>query len=105
MNKQQIKVVTPLLVIGLCTLFMSNPALAAASGEWINGGVEVGNSVVEGLVKFAGPTLGIGIIAYGITTLFKADFNIAKLAIYVVAGLLVTVGPTAILALLNTAGK
>jgi hypothetical protein len=104
MNKQHVAVATPMVIIGLCALFMSNPALAASSSEWISGGVQVGESVVAGLLKFAGPVLGIGIIAYGISTLFKADFNIAKLAIYVVGGLLITVGPMAITALLNTAG-
>lgn len=72
------------------------PALAADGADWatpVNQGVSTFTKVLVGV---AGGIIGLGIVCYGIWGTIQQRIELQKIWIYFAGGLLVTVGPLAI---------
>ncbi|MBC7906740.1 MAG: hypothetical protein H7Y60_08345 [Rhodospirillaceae bacterium] len=83
----------------------ANPALAADSADWgssVNEGV---SSLTKVIVGVAGGIIGLCIVIYGIIGAVKQRIEFDKIWIYFLSGLLVTVGPLAIVWLIELMQK
>lgn len=83
-------------VIG--TMYFACPALAGSgSADWIKPAEDGVKSLTTSLVTIGGALIGLSIVGYGLWAAMTQRLEWAKIWVFFVAGLLVTVGPAAIL--------
>lgn len=74
------------------------PALAAGgSADWIKPAEEGITSLTKTLVTIGGALIGLSIVGYGLWAAMTQRIDWAKIWVFFVAALLVTVGPLAII--------
>ncbi len=80
----------------IAATLVAHPALAADSADWGNSVNEGVSSMTKVIVGVAGGIIGLCIVIYGIVGAVKQRIEFDKIWNYVVAGMLVTIGPIAI---------
>ena len=81
-------------------LFKANLALAQSS-EWVRPASDLVDNLNSGLVKLGIPVLGVAIIGTGLAMAFAEQPNVRRIVTIVVAGVLITAGPTILNAFLG----
>lgn len=71
-------------------------------GSWVKPATDLAGTLESGLVQIGGPVIGIGIIVLGIIGALAGRIEWSRVAMVVVGGLLIMVGPAALRALLGT---
>lgn len=74
------------------------PALAAGGGsaDWIKPAEEGVTSLTTSLVTIGGALIGLSIVGYGLWAAMTQRLDWARIWVFFIAGLLVTIGPAAI---------
>ncbi len=85
------------------TVTLPHLALAQSSpnGDWIKPASDLANTLQSGLVQIGGPIIGIGVIALGLWAGIAGRLEWQRVGFILLGGLLVTVGPAVVTALLN----
>lgn len=76
---------------------IADPALAASSADWITPVGDGVTSLTTTLVTIGGAIIGLSIVGYGLWAAMTQRIDWARIWVFFVAGLLVTVGPAAII--------
>jgi len=77
-------------------LLAAAPAFAA-DADWIKPAEEGVKSLITSLVAIGGALIGLSLVGYGLWAAMTQRLDWSRIWIFFVAGLLVTVGPSAIL--------
>jgi type IV secretion system protein VirB2 len=81
------------------TVMLPNYALAQ-SANWIEPASKLAETLQSGLVQIGGPIVGIGVVVIGIWAGVTGRMQWERVGMVIVGGLLITVGPATITALL-----
>ncbi|QFT29589.1 TrbC/VIRB2 family protein [Labrenzia sp. THAF82] len=78
------------------TTCVAFPATALAAAGWADQATTMFTDLENGLVSFAAPVIGIGVIVYGIWAMGTGRIDIVRLGQLVCGGALVMFGPAAL---------
>lgn len=98
------KLIQKIVFTFLVTLPFDALAQSSGSGDWIEPASGLAESLQSGLVQVGGPIIGIGIVVIGLWAGITGRMPWERVGMVVIGGLLITVGPATITALLDTAG-
>lgn len=101
---RKIAVRSTAVAVGAALAVVAVPALAA-DADWIKPVSDGATSLSTALTAVAGAIIGLGIVGAGIWAAMTQRIEWNKLWVFVVAGLLVSVGPTAASWWINTVGQ
>jgi hypothetical protein len=91
MTKLVLRSVLALAAVAL----LADPTLAA-DADWIKPAEEGVKSLTSSLISVGAPLIGLSLIGYGLWAAMTQRLDWARIWVFFIAGLLVTVGPTAI---------
>ncbi len=84
-----------LVPVAVLAVAAANPALAA-DADWIKPAEEGVKSLTSTLMTIGGSLIGLSIMGYGLWAAMTQRIDWPRIWVFFLAGLLVTVGPTAI---------